>query len=112
MVGYLNNMGASIYGTNIHKLSSIFEDKDDKNQNLKPPRVAPSLPLSPRLPVPTVPLKKQKSFSRERMGDNNNSTTEIDQSSLTFVDIKARFQQAESTDGAVSELHIYLCFCV
>lgn len=87
-------------GSNVHRLSSVFEDKDDKN--LKP-RMGPSLPLSPRLPVPTVTLKKQKSFSREK--EDNNLNPEIDESPLAFGDIKAKFQVS---DGAVSELHIYL----
>jgi hypothetical protein len=89
-------------GSNIDRLSSVFEDKD----SLKP-IVAPSLPLSPRLPVPIVTLKKQKSFSREKVV-NNDSKTEIDESPLAFGDIKARFQQAQISDGAVSELHVYL----
>ncbi|GES84175.1 Rho guanyl nucleotide exchange factor [Rhizophagus clarus] len=84
-------------GSNVHRLSSVFEDKDDKG--LKP-RIAPSLPLSPRLPVPTVTVKKQKSFSREK-GVNSNLKPEIDESSLRFGDIKARFQQAQVSDGAL-----------
>ncbi|CAB5395707.1 unnamed protein product [Rhizophagus irregularis] len=84
-------------GSNVHRLSSVFEDKDDKN--LKP-RMGPSLPLSPRLPVPTVTLKKQKSFSREKVV-NNNLNPEIDESPLAFGDIKARFQQAQVSDGTL-----------
>ncbi|CAB4443417.1 unnamed protein product [Rhizophagus irregularis] len=83
-------------GSNVHRLSSVFEDND---KNLKP-RMGPSLPLSPRLPVPTVTLKKQKSFSREKVV-NNNLNPEIDESPLAFGDIKARFQQAQVSDGTL-----------
>src|SRR6266542_986361 len=88
-----NSNASTPRGTNVHKLSSVFEDYSKDDSSLKP-RMAPSLPLSPNLPVPTVTIKKSKSFTRDKNKVENKSI-EIDESPLVFGDIKAKFQQAE-----------------
>ncbi|CAG8522080.1 9306_t:CDS:10 [Funneliformis mosseae] len=77
-----------IRGTNVHRLSNLFEDSKD-GSNAKS-RVVPSCPRSPN---PNVTIKKSKSFSNEHQMTND--SIEIDESSLVFDDIKAKFQQVQ-----------------
>ncbi|CAG8610451.1 20797_t:CDS:10 [Cetraspora pellucida] len=90
-----------IRGPNINRLSSVFEDPNlTADQTIIKSRVAPSLPLSPKLPVPMV--KKtyiKKSISRDNIASEKKAN--IDESSLIFDDIKAKFQQADESDCAI-----------
>ncbi|CAG8751445.1 35338_t:CDS:2, partial [Racocetra persica] len=90
-----------VRGSNINRLSSVFEDPNlTADQTIIKSRVAPSLPLSPKLPVPMV--KKtyiKKSVSRDNFASEKRAN--IDESSLIFDDIKAKFQHADESDGAI-----------
>ncbi|CAG8518406.1 18984_t:CDS:10 [Racocetra fulgida] len=92
-----------VRGPNINRLSSVFEDPNlTADQTIIKSRVAPSLPLSPKLPVPMV--KKtyiKKSVSRDNFASEKKAN--IDESSLIFDDIKAKFQQADESDVAESD---------
>ncbi|CAG8518862.1 10765_t:CDS:10 [Diversispora eburnea] len=75
-------------GPNVNRLSSAFEDEPQI-------RTAPSLPLSPKLPVPIVTksyIKNSKSLlSHDKTGKETNLI--IDESPMIYDDIKARFQK-------------------
>ncbi|CAH1758103.1 13281_t:CDS:10 [Entrophospora sp. SA101] len=90
-----NNTGTITRGPNINKLSSVFEDSSTQQElNIDKPRIALSLPSSPRLPVPiaTKSLNK-KIVSQERIKiGNNNKPSNIDETSIKFGEIKAKFQ--------------------
>ncbi|CAG8457958.1 2657_t:CDS:10 [Scutellospora calospora] len=96
----LNSNTTVIRGPNINRLSSVFEDPNiTADQTIIKSRVAPSLPLSPKLPVPMV--KKtyiKKSVSRDNI--TSDKKMNIDESSLIFGDLKAKFQANEG-DGAI-----------
>ncbi|CAG8561917.1 29115_t:CDS:10 [Gigaspora margarita] len=96
-----NSNTTMIRGPNINRLSSVFEDPNiTADQTIIKSRVAPSLPLSPKLPVPMV--KKtyiKKSVSRDNFASDKKAN--IDESSLIFDDIKAKFQQADESDSTI-----------
>ncbi|CAG8468614.1 10049_t:CDS:10 [Acaulospora morrowiae] len=72
----------NIRGANINRLSSVFEDS----------RTVPSLPLSPKLPVPQI-VKPNPSKKTLRVNMTSESNSAIDESSMAFGDLKAKFQQ-------------------
>src|SRR5688572_28028208 len=101
-----------IRGANVHRLSSVFEDKNGPVPKFKP-LLAPSLPLSAKLPVPTVavnpkrPKVEKKSVRSSTTTSTTTTTTkvltetEVDESPLNFGDVKATFEQAEVSDVVV-----------
>ncbi|CAG8555199.1 12545_t:CDS:10 [Dentiscutata erythropus] len=96
-----NSNTTVVRGPNINRLSSVFEDPNiTADQTIIKSHVAPSLPLSPKLPVPMV--KKtyiKKSVSRDNVASDKKAN--IDESSLIFDDIKAKFQQADDGDNVI-----------
>src|SRR3954463_1619862 len=99
-----------IRGANVHRLSSVFEDKNGPKPNFKP-LMAPSLPLSPKLPVPTVAINSKRPKAEKKSVKSSTTTTtttkistetEVDESPLKYGDIKAKFEQAEASDVAVN----------
>ncbi|CAG8453494.1 10568_t:CDS:10 [Acaulospora colombiana] len=73
-------------GPNINRISKVFEDSDIKS------RTAPSLPLSPKLPVPRV-VKPYSPKKQSQSTMNSEPNSAIDESSIAFGEIKAKFQK-------------------
>ncbi|CAJ0755213.1 9596_t:CDS:10 [Entrophospora sp. SA101] len=100
-----NNTGTITRGPNINKLSSVFEDSSTQQElNIDKPRIALSLPSSPRLPVPiaTKSLNK-KIVSQERIKiGNNNKPSNIDETSIKFDKFKKTTTNNYNSNGNIS----------